>query len=307
MKQETNMELKSNHRRFYEIAGITIQVESDLPIKDNTFQSRFKPFQVYGQGKDNIVIKHHFFLPDVNTQNLGKMLFCSPPWAIYYDKNTWTYLGIMSSEGDMGIYRVAFFNNDFTRTVIHNESEKIFHFGNWHSLTMFPTDQILLSQVLANREACYMHSSGMVFKQKGILFVGHSEAGKSTMVKLLKNRGKILCDDRIIIRNWPNEIRIHGTWSHGEVPDVSANSAPLKAIFFLEKSSINRILPISNRHDITRKLLSCLIRPVASADWWVKTISLIEKIVCLIPSYTFYFDQSGKVKDMIDRLIQDND
>ncbi len=54
-------------------------------------------------------------------------------------------------------------------------------------------------------------------------------------MKILRNKGEILCDDRIIVRRWPGGFRIHGTWSHGELPDVSTSDAPLRAIMFLEK------------------------------------------------------------------------
>ena len=77
---------------------------------------------------------------------------------------------------------------------------------------------------------------------QGLLFVGHSEAGKSTTVKMLQGKAEILCDDRNIVRRWPEGFRVHGTWSHGEVPLVSAASAPLSAIFFLHKSKQNRLM-----------------------------------------------------------------
>jgi hypothetical protein len=35
-----------NHRRYYQCGGITIRVESDLPITDNTFHPKFKLFQI---------------------------------------------------------------------------------------------------------------------------------------------------------------------------------------------------------------------------------------------------------------------
>ena len=33
--------------------------------------------------------------------------------------------------------------------------------GGLASLTMFPTDQIMLSRVLADREGCFLHSRGL--------------------------------------------------------------------------------------------------------------------------------------------------
>lgn len=70
---------------------------------------------------------------------------------------------------------------------------------------------------------------------------------------MLKGEGEILCDDRIIVRRWPDGVKIHGTWSHGDIPDVSNSSAPLRAIFFLEKSQENAIEPI-DKHAVIRML-----------------------------------------------------
>ena len=51
-----------------------------------------------------------------------------------------------------------------------------------------------------DHESAAIHASGLIFNGAGLLFVGHSGAGKSTMVKLLRDESKILCDDRIIVR-----------------------------------------------------------------------------------------------------------
>jgi hypothetical protein len=61
----------------------------------------------------------------------------------------------------------------------------------------------------------WAHAAGFVMDSKGLLFVGHSDAGKSTMMKMLRSQGEMLCDDRIIVRRWQDGFRIHGTWSHG--------------------------------------------------------------------------------------------
>ena len=169
-----------------------------------------------------------------------------------------------------------------------------------HSLTLFATDQILLAQVLADREGCYIHSSGVIFNDKGFLFVGHSDAGKTTMATMLKDKAEILCDDRMIVRRWKEGFRIHGTWSHGDLPEVSANSAPLKAFLFLEKADENRLIRIDNKKDAITKLLECMIRPLVTKEWWEKMLTLAEKMANEVPCYTLKFDKSGRVVDVLE-------
>jgi hypothetical protein len=325
--------------RYYHIAGITIRMESDLPITDATFHPKFKHFEVNGPGEDTITIRHHFSLPDLIDGDMGQEVYRKPPWAIYRKGPSWLYVGISGGIGgtikglwpgirrrlyfltiknrrqtkraesifsrpvrEGHIHQLAVFNHDYRNIRIYNKTERPFHRGNLHSLTLFPTDQILLARVLADREGCYIHASGVVLDGKGLLFVGHSDAGKSTMVMMLKDKAKILCDDRIIVRRWPKGFKIHGTWSHGDVPDVSADSAPLKAILFLKQDRENRLIPIDRKQEIITRLLACLIKPLVTADWWEKMLALVSTMAHEVPCYTLHFNKDGGVIDLLRHL-----
>jgi len=117
------------------------------------------------------------------------------------------------------------------------------------------------------------------------------------------DRAEILCDDRNIVRRWPEGFRVHGSWSHGEVPLVSAASAPLNAILFLKKSDHNCITLMTNRAEIMHKLMACLIKPFVTADWWQKMITLLEEIAREVPCYQMEFDKSGGIVPEIEELM----
>lgn len=172
---------------------------------------------------------------------------------------------------------------------------KAFQNGNAGSLTLAPTDQILLARLLADRNGCYLHSDGMNMDGQGLLFVGHSGAGKSTIATALQDKAEILCDDRMIVRKWQNGYHIHGNWSHGTLPIFSANSVPLQGIFFLEQSDDNLIIPVDSRMGAISKLLGCVIKPLVSKDWWEKMLTLIEDLAYTVPCYRLKFDKSGEI------------
>jgi len=300
----TGSKLADSHRRLYQSGGITIRVESDLPITDTTFHPKLGLFEVEKPGDEIISIHHHFSLPDLTPWDLGREIYRRAPWAIRRAGDSYIYLGISPDVRITRLLKVVVFNTAHTRGEIYNESDKDFLKGGLQSLTLFPTDQILLARVLADRQGCYLHSSGLVLDGAGLLFVGHSDAGKSTMVKMLQDRAEILCDDRIIVRKWPEGFRIYGTWSHGEVPLVSPSSAPLKAILFLHKSKKNQLVRVKDRAEIVRKLLPCIPRGLVTPDWWAKTLALMDHLAAGVPFYEMHFDKSGRIVPELENLAR---
>ncbi|MDQ1330594.1 MAG: Radical protein [Thermodesulfobacteriota bacterium] len=296
-----------NHRRYFRIAGITIRVDSDLPFKKKTFDPKFKKFLVDGPGEDMISIRHHFSLKELNidalAENPGIEIYRHPPWAIYRKERSWIYTGISPGKGDKAIHCAAVFNEDHTRGKIYNNSGALFRRGNLHSLTMFPSDQILLARALADRQACIFHSAGVVINGKGLLLIGHSGAGKTTAAKMLKKKGVVLCDDRIIVRCHPEGLRIHGTWSHGDLADVSAASVPLSAVLFLEKAGVNHLVPVMKNGETARLLVQYVVKSLVTPDWWEKILILIENISGEVPAYKLRFDKSGRINNTIKELI----
>jgi hypothetical protein len=298
-----------NYYRYYLIADIRIKVESDLPINAHTFSETLELFRVNGPGEDTVTIHHHFELPlelpHLQPQDLGKEVYRKVPWAIYQQPAGWLYLGILPQDFDQELWIVTIFNQDHSIGHIYHKGSATFLDGNLDALTMFPSDQILIARLLADRQGCYLHSAGAILNGSGMLFVGHSEAGKSTITRLLMEVGagaevhppqpvEILCDDRNIVRRLQEEWRVYGTWSHGDVPDVSPASAPLKAICFLEQADENKLTPMTDRNEILHRLLACLIKPFVTADWWNKTLDLVEQMT-EVPCYIMRFDKSGAI------------
>lgn len=295
------VEWAKTHRAFFRIADITIQVDSDLPVRKDTFHSKFEKFRVDGKGDDTITLLHHFGLPDFSGKDPCREVYRKSPWVIYRRRNSWIYTGI--SDPDK-IHQVAEFNNDHTRARIYNDDYRkdVYLKGNLKSLTLFPSDQILIARILADRQGCYLHSSGIILDGKGYLFAGRSGAGKTTILEILKTRGEVLCDDRMIVRKFNGDIRIYGTWSHGDLPLVSAGSAPLRSLLFLEQSKENRIESITDRNELLQRLLAVLIKPLVTRDWWEKTLSFLEELLLEVPCRILYFNRSDEVIQLLESL-----
>ena len=290
---------EKNHCRYFKCGGITIKVDSDMPIEDMSFHPAFGLFQTNGPGEDMISVRYHSDLPYLEGQDLGEIVFQRGGWVVRRKGNSWIYL---SSLKDGGVRRIAVFNQDHTRVRIYDGSD-----GNGHEdLSQLHNDQIFLAQmalaqVLAERGGCFLHSSGVILLGKGVLFVGHSGAGKSTLRKMIisQDGAETLCDDINVVRRWPEGYRVHGIWADKELSDVSAATVPLGGIMFLEQAEENRIIPLDSRKEVVKRLLPCVIRPIESKEWWDTSLALVGEMAREIPSYRLRFDLSGKIAGMV--------
>lgn len=300
------MQSQNKHRRYFQVAGITVCVVSDLDFNEVKFKEEFAPFAVAGPGEDNMTLRHYFGLPDLDGKDLGRELYRKVPWAISRKSDTWYYLGITSDARDAELQWVGIFSADHTNATIYSpkrlEDIVLKTRYAWHSLSLLPTDQIWLAPLLADRNAVLLHSAAVILNGQGLLFVGHSSAGKSTTVRMLEGKAEILCDDRNVARLWKDGWRVHGTWSHGDVADVSPASAPLRAILFLEQDMRNAIEPLTDRKEIWKGLLATLIKPMVTAEWWHKEIDVIEQIVHDVPCYRMHFDKTGMIVPELEKL-----
>ena len=302
------MDLCNKHRRYFRIAGVTVGVESDLDFDAVRFGPEFAPFAADGPGDDNVTLYHCFKKPDISAADLGKELCRKQAWAVSHKDDTWFYRSLGTKEADNEVQRLAVFDGAHERGTIYSppgDEADVREYG-WDSLFLLATDQIWLTQLLADRHAVLLHSAGVILNGRGLLFVGHSGAGKSTIVEMLKSAVtgglglrpsslEILCDDRNVVRRWDEGWRVHGTWSHGDVSDVSSASAPLAAILFLQQDSRNEIVPMTDRKGIWRILLATLIKAMVTAEWWQKELSVLEQIVSEVQCYSMHFDKSGVI------------
>ena len=234
-------ELGSEHVRCFAIGGLSVQVESDLPFNANSFLPKFETFIVQDPDDVTVVLRHHYSLPELDLASLGPPVYRQPPWGIYQVDGAWIYFGIAPGQDETTPFVLAVYSEDHSRGDVYHPNPRVFERGEWATLTGFPSDQMILSHVLANHQACYIHSSGLIINDQGLLFVGRSGAGKSTILKMVLDRGQVLCDDRNIIRHQRGEFWAYGSWSHGELPIVSNACAPLGMLLFLEQATENRL------------------------------------------------------------------
>ena len=292
----------TNHRRYFNVAGLTIQFESDLPINEDTFHDDLKKFMVDEPGEELIKIYHHFEIPHVDESSLGKIVKDEDPWTFYHHEK----FGLSAVRNYKNeIFHFVAIRKDFSKVHIYHRSTEIYNLGQLHLLTYSLREVAVLGHKLIDLNACYFHCSSFIYKNKGFVFLGHSGAGKSTMIKLMREHVQILCDETNIIRRENDGYKVYGTWNHGELPDVTADNAPIAGIFVLNQDKVNALRPM-RKIEAVAQLIARVFKTIYTEELWQKQLLFFEKLVEEVPFYELSFDRSGKVKEVLDSFLEDS-
>jgi len=293
--------MSTDNVRYFQIAGLTIEI-TGIPFDRTPPKPVIELFRLEVPGSDAIQVRHHIGLPNLDFINPTNLIYRKVPWEIHHYNSKWIYITIPAHQNDPYLRMMAIFSDDYSSGDIYYSDESIFQSENIHSLSLIPSDQILLAQVLAYHKACYLHACGIIIQGQGLACVGHSEAGKTTTARMLQGEGELLCDDRIIVRRWPEGFRVHGTWSHGDIPEVSSGSAPLRALFLLEQAPENRLERLAPRQ-VVRSLPEFVIKPLVTRDWWEMVLDTIEALAREVPVYRLRLEKSGAVKYLLREFL----
>jgi hypothetical protein len=109
---------------------------------------------------------------------------------------------------------------------------------------------------------------------------------------------EILNDDRILIREVSDQIRIFGSPWHGDFTEVSPATAPLEAIFFLNharKNSHERVSPTQ----AATGLFSRIFPPIWDIEAARFTLDFCGKVASAVPCYELFFKPDESVLDYL--------
>jgi len=166
--------------------------------------------------------------------------------------------------------------------------------------------RILHSLILARRGGFLLHAASAICDRRAFLFSGVSGAGKTTMTRIATPDVTLLSDEISYIRPDPRGgYRAFGTPFAGELAKAGENtSAPIEALFFLEKGPSNRIDPIPSAEAVRRLMRNIL--------FFAEDPSLVEQLlatacafVASLPIRRLTFYPDSRVWDIIRRFEQE--
>jgi hypothetical protein len=161
-------------------------------------------------------------------------------WKMYRAGMDYCALFSYNSNNPQGILRANPAWSDLTLVEQRTGEE-------WQSLLSIGAGELILRTAILFTEGLVFHASGVDDNGKGIVFIGHSSAGKSTQAGLWRQATGVIAmnDDRIAVRVEDHGPMCYGTpW--GGTADIARNhSAPLTALIVLDQARQNAIQPIS--------------------------------------------------------------
>jgi hypothetical protein len=155
----------------------------------------------------------------------------------------------------------------------------------------YPLDELLFAHHFAHRRATVVHGCGLVADGRGLLFCGHSGAGKTTTALLWRKyrRGtEVLSDDRIVVRFRAGRPWIFGTPWHGSGRFAQPRGVPLAGVFFLRQAERSRLsdlaVPGAAAHLFARSF-----PPPWSGTAIDRVLSLCARVARTVPCRTLSF------------------
>jgi hypothetical protein len=119
--------------------------------------------------------------------------------------------------------------------------------------------RILHSLILAERGGFLLHAASAICDGRAYLFSGVSGAGKTTMTRLAPADITLLSDEISYVRPSADRYSAFGTPFAGELAKAGENcTAPVSALFFLEKGRENRIDELSSAEAVRRLMRNVL-------------------------------------------------
>jgi hypothetical protein len=155
---------------------------------------------------------------------------------------------------------------------------------------VYPLDQLLLMYFFARRKGILAHAAGIVRGGRAFIFAGASGAGKSTFSELLVKAGigKMLSDERMIVRETGGEMTAFGTPWAGTAGIARSGSAPLAGIFFLRHGRSNDIASLDPVPAADR-MLPMITVPWYDPDTAAPIIAFARRLFARVPAYEFRF------------------
>ena len=156
----------------------------------------------------------------------------------------------------------------------------------WQSLLNVGAGELIFRTAILFTGGLVLHSSGLDDNGKGIVFIGHSGAGKSTQVGLWSQEPGVVAmnDDRVAVRVEAGGPMCYGTPWGGTAEIARNHGAPLAALIVLEQAAENTIRPLAPAAAASL-LMARAFLPYWDAALMQRAMANLNAILARVPVY----------------------
>jgi hypothetical protein len=197
--------------------------------------------------------------------------------------------------------QLACMTPDFSAGEVYRRPDTSIPTRSW-SLTqlMRPLGELLLVNLLSRGRGVLLHALGVSDQGEGLLFVGASGAGKSTLANLYKPSRyvTILGDERVVVTKKDGQFWLSGTPWPGGALTVSAETVPLRKVFFLEHGTRNALIT-----DSFLNLYSLFFQQLFLQFWSGEALAFatqfVEELIRTVPACRLSFVNDARVIEFL--------
>lgn len=273
-------------RLAYHIGGITFGLQGEPGLR-LALERELRAFAVPADSCDV-----HLDVAWANALEMPRsqpLFFSGGLWSLFAERAGYRFSFLAPMVGGTP-YKEAWFDSEFRsgRVLL---SRQYFDEERPAYPLEYPLDELLMIHRLSCGEGVEVHAVGISDDRgRGHLFLGHSGAGKSTTARLWMGRPgvRILSDDRIILRAQHEEIWMYGTPWHGDAGVASPESAPLTAVYLLEKGKNNEKTTITKGRAAAELFARSFVTH-HSARGIQATLDFLDRVATRVPCSVFRF------------------
>lgn len=263
----------------FEIHGVGSLAALDLPARFAEFQTPLEAPCLH----TDVVLRD----ADPAAVPVGEKVFDpGSVWRVYrhpYEADGWAIcVGYPQENGLSPVQATLHANADWSRVTLTEPA----YDGVWKSLLGVGVGELLVRARTLFAEGLVFHASCIDDNGSGIMFVGHSGAGKSTQALLWTQQSGVIAmnDDRIVVRTTEQGAMAYGTpW--GGTADIACNHrAPLRAIVVLEQAPENALMPLAPA-DAAAQLLPRSFLPYWDALLMTRAMAQLHRLLGEVPVY----------------------
>lgn len=284
------------------IAGITLTATGAQENLNLELMPALQPFQV-NEAQTDIRLRCHYSPAPAFPS--AELVFASGgPWSLYRQDRQF----IFHLEPDPPD-RVAIVNQLFSNVDVYYypqgdpppEQSSFLNSPGPMSFDPFSgyLDELLMINFLARGRGVIFHACGVVDEGRGLMFLGVSGAGKSTIAALWKQRQvTLLSDDRIIVRRPEGQFKMYGTPWHGDARIASPESAPLERLYLIEHAPRNYVRDLSPADAAARMLVRCF-PPFYDGEGMAFILEFFSRLAEEIPCSELGFVRNASAIDFV--------